>query len=281
MSKKIRIIKNTNMSYLVNNQQKINEIVFANRNKSYGAYTMRSEYGNTVLKSLSIMLLSFGTIMSLAFYLVHRNSDPEVNSITTVESKQDTTITVEVNLDKKIEPPAVVQPPQNNSASAAISTVISESVTAETNTVTNESNTGVGTSTNTEGPPGPSTPSTDPGTGTTTAVPTTSATDTYYVADSNPEYEGGLRALYAFLGSKVKYPEPAFEAGKEGTVYVKFVVDQNGKVCNLSLLNHLGFGLDEEALRVVGLIPNFKTPGMMGGKPVRVYYQLPLKFKMH
>jgi protein TonB len=265
------------MSYLINNQQKINEIVFAGRNKNYGAYVIRSEYGSTLLKSLSIMLLAFGAVISVSFYLVHRNNN-DMKSEASISAEQDSSITVEVNMnEKKPEPPAVPEPPaRNNSGSSAIATVISETASANTNTVLNE-NTGVRTNTNTEGPPGPATSTTE--TGTLTA-PTNTANDTYYVADSNPEYEGGLKALYAFLSARLKYPEPAFENGKEGTVFVRFVVDQSGKVCNLSLLNHLGLGLDEEALRVASMIPNFKTPGMMAGKPVRVYYQLPVKFNM-
>ena len=68
------------MSYLVNNQQNLNEVIFANRNKSYGAYVIRSAYGNTIVKSLSIMILGFGTFMSLAFYFSNRNNTPEQNN---------------------------------------------------------------------------------------------------------------------------------------------------------------------------------------------------------
>ena len=66
----------------------------------------------------------------------------------------------------------------------------------------------------------------------------------------------------------------------EGTVYVRFVVDKSGKVGRAELLNKKGFGLDEEALRVVAMIPAFKKPGTKGGVPVNVYYNLPIKFRM-
>ncbi len=268
--------KNKQMSYLINNQQKITEIIFAGRNKSYGAYAIRSAYGNTIVRSLAIMLLSFGTLMATAFYLTHRNNNIDSEKTTLLDNTNDSTITVEMNIEKKIEPIKQPEPAnQNNSASQAIATVISETASVNTNTVLNDVQ-GTGTGTLTDGPP--STPTTTGNDNTITITPT--VTETYYVADSNPEYEGGLRALYAFLASKLKYPDNALESGKEGTVYVKFVVDQNGKVGNLSLLNSQGFGLDEEALRVVSIIPNFKTPGMVAGKAVKVYFQLPIKFKM-
>src|SRR5690348_2664431 len=62
------------MSYLINNQQKMNEIIFAERNKAYGAYTIRSDYGYTVLKSLSFMMLGVGSIVMTAF-LMNQNDD--------------------------------------------------------------------------------------------------------------------------------------------------------------------------------------------------------------
>ncbi len=265
------------MSYLMNNQQKINEVIFANRNKSYGAYAIRSAYGNTVVKSLSIMLFGFGVLMSVAFYLSNRNNMPDAKNNCGLTTANDSDIVVFVDI-KQPEVPTQPHPPTTkSSASQQISTVISETESAVTNTVLPD-NTGVGSGTTTDGPP--STGTTTVGPPNTTSISTPSTDVVVYVADSNPEYEGGLRALYAFLASKLKYPEDAAAAGKEGTVYVKFIVDQSGKVGNLSLLNNLGFGLDQEALRVVGMIPNFKTPGMMGGKPVRVYFQLPIKFKM-
>ena len=57
-----------------------------------------------------------------------------------------------------------------------------------------------------------------------------------------------------------------------------FVVDETGRVGTLSLLNNLGYGLDDEALRVVGMIPKFKSPAKANGEAVSVYFQLPIKF---
>ncbi|MCW3077876.1 MAG: TonB family protein [Bacteroidetes bacterium] len=261
------------MSYLINNQQKVNEIIFANRNKSYGAYAIRSAYGNTILKSLALMLSGFGTIMCVAFFMSNKPADESAAIQTLLD---DSVYTVEVSL----EPPKLPEPfiPQQKSqeGSSSMSTVISNTAAVETST-NMETGSGPTTSTlTTEGTGGPSS-------GTVASTPTVDSgvgEAVFAVPDSPPEFEGGLKALYAFLGSKLKFPNEALEIGKEGTVYVKFVVDQNGKVCNLKLLNNLGYGLDQEALRVVSMIPDFKSPGKVNGRAVKVYYQLPIKFKV-
>ena len=98
--------------------------------------------------------------------------------------------------------------------------------------------------------------------------------------DESPEFEGGHAALLAFIKKHLVYPGPAADVGKQGTLYVKFVVDESGKVSNILLQNNLGYGLDDEAMRVVKMIPKFKSPGKVQGKPVKTYYQIPIKFKL-
>ncbi|MEO6301890.1 MAG: energy transducer TonB [Bacteroidia bacterium] len=269
------------MSYLINNQQNLNEVIFANRNKSYGAYAIRSAYGNTVFKSLAIMALGFGTFMSLAFYFSNRNNGPEKQVLPFI---QDSIYVVEVDntiKENKIEKTEITpSDPAAGKKSDGISTNIVDSTTIVTNTTQIE-NTVVSVNTG-------STNTTEiPTTGGGTGPLTFSVTGTGgggeivegYGVDSQPEFEGGLKALYQFVSKNVKYPAAAIGDGKSGTVYVKFVVDEKGKVGSLTLQNNVGYGLDEEALRVVGLIPNFKTPAKVNGKPVKVYYQLPIKFK--
>ena len=65
----------------------------------------------------------------------------------------------------------------------------------------------------------------------------------------------------------------------EGLVLVSFVVEKDGNISNASVLRGIGGGCDEEALRVVARMPAWK-PGQQGGKPVRVRYTLPMRFKL-
>src|SRR4051812_41621166 len=89
------------MSYLINNQQKFNDLVFANRNKNYGAYAIRSAYGSTMLKSLSFMILGFGSFIAIAFYL--KKPVNITNDLTEQIKIEDKIYTVPLDL-KKNEP---------------------------------------------------------------------------------------------------------------------------------------------------------------------------------
>lgn len=271
------------MSYLLNNQQKINDIIFAKRNKNYGAYAIRSSYGSTIFKSLSIMIFGFGTFMAAAYYYSNRNNMPEQNNAQLVI--QDSSMVTIFNL-KKDEPvekktEAETKTKADPKTSTEIAKRITDSAIVSTNSVNIDHtpvSTGTGSVATTETP--------DTGGGKTTGSVTSTGSgkkdvEESYGVDTQPEFEGGLKALYQFVSKNVKYPTIASEYGKQGSVYVKFVVDEKGKVCNLSLLNNAGYGMDEEALRVVGMIPNFKSPATVKGQPVKVYYQLPIKFKLN
>jgi len=71
----------------------------------------------------------------------------------------------------------------------------------------------------------------------------------------------------------------ARESGIQGTVYVTFVVERNGNVTDVKILRGIGGGCDEEALRVVQNMPKWE-PGKQRGKPVRVQFNMPIKFTL-
>lgn len=99
------------------------------------------------------------------------------------------------------------------------------------------------------------------------------------LVETMPEYPGGNEALYKFIGKHLKYPKKAHKKGIEGKVYVQFVIDKEGNVTNAKVLKGIGFGCDEEALRVVNKMPKWKQ-GTQRGKPVPVVFTLPFSFKL-
>lgn len=99
------------------------------------------------------------------------------------------------------------------------------------------------------------------------------------IAEVMPEFPGGKEALFAYIGKNLKYPEQAVEEGIEGVVYVTFVVEVDGSITGVKVLRGIGGGCNEEAVRVVSGMPNW-TPGMQAGKPVRVKYNLPIRYKL-
>jgi len=94
-----------------------------------------------------------------------------------------------------------------------------------------------------------------------------------------PEYPGGEAALRQFLASNVKYPDDAVKSGTQGKVFVKFVVNKDGKVVNPKIARSVSPSIDKEALRVVSIMPNW-TPGKQRGKNVAVEYTVPILFKL-
>lgn len=94
-----------------------------------------------------------------------------------------------------------------------------------------------------------------------------------------PTYPGGEVALFKYLGNNIKYPAIARESGIEGTVYVEFIIDKDGSVTNVVAKRKVDGGCTEEALRVINAMPNW-IPGIQEGKPVKVKYTLPIKFKL-
>jgi len=99
------------------------------------------------------------------------------------------------------------------------------------------------------------------------------------VVDKMPEYQGGEKALFGFMNENVVYPKEAIKKKEQGKVIVRFVVGRSGKVEKVSILKGVSALLDNEALRVVGLLPDW-TPGEQNGVKVPVYQIIPVVFKI-
>ncbi len=99
----------------------------------------------------------------------------------------------------------------------------------------------------------------------------------YSVAEQQPEFPGGTRALVKFLRKNLNYPRSAASAGISGRVFVSFVINTDGSLTDVQVLKGIGFGCDEEAVRVMQKMPRWK-PGKQSGRAVRVRYNLPISF---
>lgn len=103
--------------------------------------------------------------------------------------------------------------------------------------------------------------------------------DVLTIVEKMPEYPGGNAALGQFIGANMKYPAEAQANNIEGVVYVKFIVNTDGSVSGVKVARGVHPDLDAEAVRVVKLLSGYK-PGTQRGKPVRVQYTIPLRFKL-
>ncbi len=269
------------MNILGNNSSKLNEIIFENRNKNYGAYEIRESYNDSLKKSLlclgSFVCLLFGSMLIynkvnalpteetiLAF------NDPALDPIQYVETTVDLT-----PIKEQIQNMAAAAP------EGGMATRIVDNATPTVTTNINNPVSGVGSSTAT----GLSATSTVESTVTTTPATTITTiappAEPVVFAEDMPEYEGGMKGLLAYVGSSIVYPEIAKEAGKQGIVYVSFVVNETGNVEGAKVLKGIGLGCDEEVLRVINKMPRWKKVGKNAGHPVKVRFNIPVSFKLN
>jgi TonB family protein len=101
----------------------------------------------------------------------------------------------------------------------------------------------------------------------------------YTFVKEMPSFPGGDSERLKFLSKNIRYPQQAAENGIQGTVYVSFVVKSNGSLADIKIIQGIGGGCDEEALRVVKKMPVWR-PGYQNGKKVEVLYTMAIKFRL-
>ena len=101
----------------------------------------------------------------------------------------------------------------------------------------------------------------------------------FTVVENDPEFPGGMEALYKYLAQNIKYPQLARDNNITGRVYVTFVVERDGSITGCRVLRDIGGGCGQEAILVVKSMPKW-TPGKQRGKAVRVQFNLPVNFNL-
>lgn len=103
---------------------------------------------------------------------------------------------------------------------------------------------------------------------------------TYYDYVKKPEFPGGMNELMEHLGKELKYPNKARKEEIEGRVLVGFIVNKDGNISDIKIIQGLNKQLDEEAIRVVKKMPKWK-PGMQDGEAVRTAFNLPIEYLLN
>jgi protein TonB len=256
-----------------NSKDQFTELLFENRNKNYGAYAMRKSYDRRMLISTGVTV-TFLLIAIILPKLFGTNKD-----VVVLDKPRDTVKVVNIILDPKVDPPKpepTTPPTAPPKGSAGLSvTPMDTTKIVEVDTNKYDPNKIVGD------PKGVDTTGQmafHPGKGKDTNGIVPFDTNTVVsVPEVNPEFPGGLKALYKFLKDNIRYPEFAKENEISGTVYLSFVVGRDGSITDIIPMNKVLGGLDKEAIRVAGIMPKWK-PGMMGHETVKVKYSIPVKF---
>ncbi len=263
-------------------EKSLNDIVFENRNKSYGAYDLRNGYGRTVQRSV---------VMGVAFFLLLVMFPKLYARLTPDPKPEDIAYIVEANpVDIKMEeppiPPAREEPaPVQKSVKSVTPEVLPDNkvIVEELPPVVDELDNAQPSTETVDGvedldvivPPVENAPAPK-----ASAVGVESRKEeTFTHVEQSPQYAGGNEAMAAFLRKNLKYPRPASQAGVQGKVFVQFTVGSDGKIENATALKGIGFGCDEEAVRVVKMMKDW-MPGKQAGVPVRVRFTLPIAFQL-
>ena len=101
----------------------------------------------------------------------------------------------------------------------------------------------------------------------------------FKLVEKMPEYPGGTKALIHYLANKIKYPAEARKAKVQGKVFINFIVEKDGTISHVKVLKGIGHGCDKEAVKAVENMPRW-IPGQQKGRPVRVMFNLPVKFSL-
>ncbi len=265
------------------------DIVFADRNKNYGAYDLRAHYGANMMRALVITVLGFSAaVVSVNIALRHSNKDdlvkvtdvvlppniklpPDEKPVEAIKKTQpkgqpDTKQTVSapnVKTQRFVEykptnDPVTTEPPRLDN-DAAISSVDSKGDASKPVTGILDASPGTGS-----------------GHGTPDGTENTNEPRDINGLDVMPEPYGGAGAWAKFLQKNLRYPDTDIQ----GRVVISFIIERDGKLTDLNIVKGVDNLLDREALRVLKLAPAWK-PGQQNGKPVRVKYTIPIVFQMN
>jgi protein TonB len=97
--------------------------------------------------------------------------------------------------------------------------------------------------------------------------------------DKLPEFPGGINKFYTYVGNNFEKPE--IDAANSLKIYVAFVIEKDGSMTDIKVLKDPGYGLGREAIRVLKSLKTKWSPGMIGSKPVRTSYNLPITVQMN
>jgi len=254
------------------------DIIFENRNKQYGAYTLRREYNRRLITALIIMLMAV-LILSLSSFF--KRPDKEVISATIVDLTD--TLQLVNPAENKPKPKPEIQrpvamvrdvvplivpdhlakdtmPTQDDLVHNKIGLQTTPGDTVDIAQPVNTDNTGSGPA-----PVAAPDPAPEP--------------EIWDSPEVMPEYPGGIEALRRFLGRNLNVPEDAVEPGQRIKIPVKFVVNKDGNLSGVDFLIQPDERFKKEILRVMGKMPKWR-PGSQHGKTVNVYYTIPIIFEM-
>jgi periplasmic protein TonB len=273
----LKIYKGAEMNTITMNYD-LNEIIFRNKNRDYGAYNLRKFYKKYLAIALVISIVFFSLLtagpMIYAKLLPEETHTEIVRKVVSISN-----LAPPPSIENKEEVVEVVQaPPPLKSTIKFLPPVVKpdEQVKEEYIPTVQELH------------------NVDPGTTTQAGVAggydyslleveqpaeeiIEKKEEPFNFVQEMPSYPGGNRELLKFISENMEYPEIARRAGVSGRVIVRCIVEKDGSLSDIEIVKGIGAGCDEEAVRVCGIIPKW-NPGRQNTRPVRVRLMIPFQF---
>lgn len=260
----------------------LDDIVFEGRNKAYGAYWLRKTYSDYVLRALLIGGAAFSIATATPLILSQIQGEEEVEDVVVNMTAIEPPPPINPNEPPPPPPPPAPPPPKVSTVKFVPPEPVPDEEVVEPDPPKQEEMKEVQIATETiVGDPNADADiiiDENPGTGTALGAPP--AEEQIFVAvEQMPEFPGGQAELFKFLSKNIRYPSQARNNNVQGTVFVAFVVGPDGKIRDAQVQKGIGYGCDEEALRVINTMPPWK-PGKQSGRSVSVRYSVPIKFSL-
>jgi len=253
-----------------------NNVVFEQRNKTYGAYEIRKNYDKTILFVLLGIITAIG--VSYGSYLFIKSRPVEIEESVYNEFQAEFEAPIEEEEEELIEQPPEEEPPVTleKQLDFRVFEITDEIVETRLNTQEDVVETKAGTQDvdaeeSFVEPPEEIKPK----------VVEKAPEEILSFVEEDAEFPGGYPEMMKFFGKHMKYPEIAVQAGIEGKTTVRFVVERDGSISNVVIQRGVPGcpECDREAVRVIKSMPKWK-PGKNGGKAVRSYFSMPVTFKL-
>ena len=260
----------------------LNDIIFLNRNKAYGAYDLRRSYNQNIKRALLFTLLTTTAALGYQYVFAH------MHLLAETKEKQ---IVIDM---AKVDPAKITTPPPpkpqiekpKGTANAATVAAAGEKKPVSDNTQTIDTiaqpDPDIAIANETKAGTKGEAPGVENGTALMPETPAPAPpapSEPVNWAEVMPEYPGGEKALMRFIGDNLRYPEYEATTGIQGKAFVGFIVDENGKVTDIKIARGVSRGIDREAMRVIGMLHTF-TPGSQSGRKVKVRYVVPINFHL-
>jgi len=259
--------------------QKWIDVVFAGRNKAYGAYELRRDNGRNTRTALIIgvlvfvFIISFNTILNaIEGFIPKAKEKVKITNVVLTAPPVDL---------KKPPPPPPPEPPKPKVDQVKFPPpIVKPDVEVKEKPPTiEELKVADPGQKNIKGDKNADVTIDEPVGNSDTKVTEEDPNKIFTSVEQVPEPAGGMEAFYRYLGKAIKYPAIARENNTQGRVIVSFVCERDGSLTDVKVARGIGDGCDEEAVRAVRNSPHWK-PGIQNGRPVRVAYSVPVAFTL-